>query len=139
MQNALDGRRLCENTVGLLEEVGLGSWQDAAAVDRTEWVGQIRTVTTLVPPYQLQEASHASYWGQLAMRNCLRQAYNNGAVQGGRCVREANGLDAFRERQTAAARAMTLPPLASATEVAATADAPPASVSPFSPQGGGAL
>ncbi len=97
MQNALDGRRLCENTVGLLEEVGLGSWQDAAAVDRTEWVAQIRTVTTLIPPYQLQEASHASYWGQLAMRNCLRQAYNNGAVQGGRCVREADGLDGFRE------------------------------------------
>jgi len=105
MQNALDGRRLCENTVGLLEEVGLGSWQDAAAVDRTEWVAQIRTVTTLVPPYQLQEASHASYWGQLAMRNCLRQAYNNGAVQGGRCVREADGLDAFREPN------MTLAPL----------------------------
>jgi hypothetical protein len=97
MQNALDGRRLCENTVGLLEEVGLGSWRDAAAVDRTEWVAQIRTVTALIPPYQLQEASHASYWGQLAMRNCLRQAYNHGAVQGGRCVREANGLDPFRE------------------------------------------
>ena len=70
LQNALDGRRLCENTVGLLEEVGLASWQSAGAVDRTEWVSQIRTVTTIVGPYQLQEGSHASYWGQLAMRNC---------------------------------------------------------------------
>ena len=97
LQNALDGRRLCENTVGLLEEVGLGSWQDPGAVDRTEWVAQIRTVTTLVPPYQLQEASHASYWGQKAMRNCLRLAYNGGNVVGGRCVRAANGLNAYGE------------------------------------------
>ena len=97
LQNALDGRRLCENTVGLLEEVALGSWQDAGAVDRTEWVAQIRTVTTLVPPYQLQEASHASYWGQKAMRNCLRLAYNGGNVVGGRCVRSANGLNAYGE------------------------------------------
>jgi hypothetical protein len=27
-------------------------------------------------PYQLQEDAHPSYWGQLALRNCLRQAYN---------------------------------------------------------------
>ena len=99
LQNALDGRRLCENTVGLLEEVGLGSWQDPRAVDRTEWVAQIRTVSTLVPPYQLQEASHASYWGQKAMRNCLRLAYNGGAVRGGRCLRVANGLNARGEPQ----------------------------------------
>jgi hypothetical protein len=97
LQNALDGRRLCENTVGLLEEVGLGSWQDPRAVDHTEWVAQIRTVTTLVPPYQLQEASHASYWGQKAMRNCLRLAYNGGNVVGGRCVRAGNGLNAHGE------------------------------------------
>jgi hypothetical protein len=97
LQNALDGRRLCENTVGLLEEVGLGSWQDPGAVDRTEWVAQIRTVTTLIPPYQLQEASHASYWGQKAMRNCLRLAYNGGNTIGGRCVRSANGLNAQGE------------------------------------------
>ena len=28
------------------------------------------------------------------MRNCLRQAYNGGAVRGGNCVRTANGLNA---------------------------------------------
>jgi 5-(carboxyamino)imidazole ribonucleotide mutase len=48
-------------------------------------------------------------------------------------------LEAFRARQTAAARAMTLPPLEPASGVAATADALLAAVSPFSPQGGGAL
>ena len=53
------------------------------AVDKTEWVQQIRTLTTLFPPYQLQEDGHPNYWGQLALRNCFRQAYNGGAPRGG--------------------------------------------------------
>jgi hypothetical protein len=97
LQAALNGRRLCENTVGLLEEKGVASWRSAGAVDKTEWVEQIRTITTIFGPYDIQEASHASYWGQLAMRNCLRLAYNNGTVRGGRCVREANGLTSAGE------------------------------------------
>ena len=99
LQNALDGRRLCESGVGVLEEVGIANWRSAGAVDRTEWVSQIRTATTIVGPYQLQEGSHASYWGQLAMRSCLRQAYNGGMVRGGRCVRVASGLNAAGEPQ----------------------------------------
>ncbi len=86
MSQALDGHRLCEQGVGLLEEVGLSTWTESGAADRTEWVSQIRTVTTVFGPYQLQEGIHSSYWGQLAMRNCLRQAYNGGAVRGGTCV-----------------------------------------------------
>lgn len=101
MQTALNGRRLCENTVGLLEEKGVASWTSAGAVDKTEWVAQIRTTSTISGPYQLQEASHASYWGQLAMRNCLRQAYNGGAVRGGACLRSANGLTSRGEPQMA--------------------------------------
>jgi len=97
MQTALNGRRLCENTVGLLEEKGVASWTSAGAVDKTEWVAQIRTASTIFGPYQLQEAGHASYWGQLAMRNCLRQAYNGGTVKGGNCVRVANGLNGSGE------------------------------------------
>jgi hypothetical protein len=92
MQTALNGRRLCENTVGLLEEKGVYSWQTAGAVDKTEWVAQIRTTSTVFGPYQLQESSHASYWGQLAMRSCLRQAYNGGVPRGGNCVRTGTGL-----------------------------------------------
>jgi hypothetical protein len=93
MVNALNGRKLCENTVGLLEEKNVANWTDAGAVDKSEWVHQIRTLTTLFPPYQLQEDGHPNYWGQLALRNCFRQAYNGGASHGGTCVREANGLD----------------------------------------------
>ena len=48
---------------------------------------QIRTLTTLFPPYQLQEDGHPNYWGQLALRNCFRQAYAGGASHGGYCSR----------------------------------------------------
>ncbi len=46
LSSAFNGRRLCESTVGLYEEKGLTSWTQAGAVDRTEWVNQIRTVST---------------------------------------------------------------------------------------------
>ena len=97
LRSSLNGRRLCENTVGLLEEKGVASWTSAGAVDKTEWVAQVRTVTAIFPPYQIQEDAHASYWGQKAMRNCLRQAYNGGNSVSGNCVRVANGLNAQGE------------------------------------------
>jgi hypothetical protein len=96
MDEALAGRKLCESTVGLLEERGIASWRSAGAVDNTEWVEQIRTLTTLFPPYQLQEDAHPNYWGQLALRNCFRQAYNGGATRGGTCTR-GTGLNAYGE------------------------------------------
>ena len=96
MSAALNGRRLCENTVGLLEERGVSTWRSAGAADVTEWVSQIRTVTTIVGPYQLQEGAHPSYWGQLAQRNCLRQAYSDGVPRTGRCVRGL-GLNGYGE------------------------------------------
>ncbi|MFI6424677.1 hypothetical protein [Promicromonospora sp. NPDC050880] len=87
MTHAFDGRRLCETGVGLYEEVGLPDWRSAGAVDRTEWVNQIRTVTTIGDsPYYVQESLHPSYWGQLAMRNCLRQVWNGGAPRSGSCT-----------------------------------------------------
>ena len=95
--NALVGRRLCENTVGLLEEKGVSNWTSPGAVDKSEWVQQIRTTSTLFGPYQLQEDAHPSYWGQLALRNCLRQAYNGGAARGGTCTIAGNGLNAYGE------------------------------------------
>lgn len=83
--NAFVGRRLCENTVGLVEEAGLSSWKAAGAVDKTEWINQIRTVSTATSDYYIQESIHPNYWGQLALRNCLRQAYNAGSPRSGTC------------------------------------------------------
>jgi hypothetical protein len=95
-RNALVGHRLCENTDSLLEEAGLSSWRSPGAVDTSEWVSQVRTATTIFGPYQLQEDLHPSYWGQLALRNCLRQVWNGGAVQSGSCV-HTGGLDPLGE------------------------------------------
>lgn len=93
LASAFNGRRLCETGVGLYEEVGITNWQSAGAVDRTEWVNQIRTVTTAgSSPYYIQESLHPNYWGQLATRSCVRQAYNGGSPRSGTCVRTANGL-----------------------------------------------
>ena len=97
LQSTFNGRRLCENTVGLLEEKGLASWRSPGAVDQTEWINQIRTVSTVGSNYYIQESLHPNYWGQLALRNCVRQAYNGGTVRGGTCTRSGNGLTALGE------------------------------------------
>lgn len=95
--NALAGRRLCESSVGLLEERGVATWTSPGAVDKTEWVSQIRTATTIIGPYELQEDLHPSYWGQLALRSCLRQAYNGGVPRSGTCTIQKKGLSPLGE------------------------------------------
>ncbi|TDU88286.1 hypothetical protein EV138_1828 [Kribbella voronezhensis] len=75
LQSAFNGRRLCESGVGLYEEAGLSSWTQPAAVDKTEWINQIRTVTTIGSNYYIQESLHPNYWAQLALRSCIRQSY----------------------------------------------------------------
>ena len=92
LQSAFTGRRLCENTVGLLEEKGLSSWTQAGAVDKTEWIDQIRTISTATSDYFIQESLHPNYWGELAIRSCIRQAYNGGTVKGGACTIAGTGL-----------------------------------------------
>lgn len=97
ISSAFNGHRLCENTVGLLEEEGLSSWTDPGAVDVSEWINQIRTVSTINSDYYIQESLHPDYWGQLALRDCLRQAYNNGAALSGTCTIAGTGLNAQGE------------------------------------------
>jgi hypothetical protein len=92
LSSAFNGRRLCEKTVGLYEEVGLSSWTQPTAVDKTEWINQIRTATTAGSNYYVQESLHPNYWAQLAMRNCVRQAYNAGTPRGGTCTISGTGL-----------------------------------------------
>jgi len=92
LSTAFNGRRLCENTVGLLEEKGLWDWRSAGAVDQTEWVNQIRTVTTCCGNYYIQESLHPNYWGQLGLRSCVRLAYNAGVPRSGSCRVGGTGL-----------------------------------------------
>jgi len=99
LQNLLVGHRLCENTAGLLEEKGVPSWTSPGAADRSEWVNQVRTLTTIGGPYLLQEDLHPNYWGQKALRNCVRQAYDHGSPRGGTCT-AVGGLNAAGEPNT---------------------------------------
>jgi hypothetical protein len=98
LQSAFNGRRLCEKTVGLYEEVGLSSWTQSTAVDKTEWVNQIRTVTTVGSNYYIQESLHPNYWAQLATRSCVRQAYT--LNRGGTCTISGTGLVNGEPRMT---------------------------------------
>ncbi len=97
LSSAFNGRRLCEKGVGLLEEEGLTSWKQAGAVDKTEWINEVRTVTTIFGPYEIQEDLHPNYWAQLALRNCLSQAYNAGTPKGGTCNIASTGLNSAGE------------------------------------------
>lgn len=96
ISSAFNGRRLCETGVGLREEKGLTAWTDTGAVDKLEWIAQIRTVSTVFGPYFVQESLHPNYWGEKALRNCVRQAYNAGTPKGGTCAR-GTGLNANGE------------------------------------------
>jgi hypothetical protein len=98
LQSTFNGRRLCEKTVGLYEEVGLTSWTQPTAVDRTEWINQIRTVTTVGSNYFIQESIHPNYWGQLALRSCIRQTYLQN--RGGTCTIAGTGLQNGEPRMT---------------------------------------
>jgi hypothetical protein len=93
---AFNGRRLCENTVSLMENSGRANWTVAGASDATEWVAQIRTLSTVFGPYYVQESIHPNWWGEKAIRNCVRQAYNGGVPRGGTCIR-GTGLNANGE------------------------------------------
>jgi hypothetical protein len=97
ISSAFNGRRLCEKGVGLLEEEGLSTWKSTGAVNKTEWVNQVRTVTAIFPPYEIQEDLHPNYWAQLALRNCVTQAYNAGTPKGGTCTISGEGVNAAGE------------------------------------------
>jgi hypothetical protein len=78
ISEAFVGRRLCENTVGTLDAQGFSVWWAVGALDKTEWIAPIRGVYNddlADTPYQKQESFHPNYWGELALRNCVRQAY----------------------------------------------------------------
>lgn len=96
VQSAFNGRRLCENGVNLVEDAGIANWQSSGASDKTEWVNQIRTVSTATSDYYIQESLHPNYWGQLALRNCMRQVYDGGAPKSGTCT-PGTGLDSQGE------------------------------------------
>lgn len=84
------GHRLCERGANQIQETTLSSWQDQGAVDQLEWVNML--YADKPPPWQLQESIHPNYWGQLALRSCLRQVVAGAGTRGGTCHNTGPGL-----------------------------------------------
>jgi len=95
LRTVLNGHRLCEQGVGLYEEIPLEGYTAPTAIDRTEWVSQIRT--TPLEPFQGQESVHPNYWAQKALQACLKLVYNAGTPIGGRCNVASTGSNAYGE------------------------------------------
>jgi hypothetical protein len=94
---AFNGRRLCENTVNRVDASGYSKWNAPGALDHIEWFQGIRTVTTAGSDYYVQESLHPDYLAQLALRSCVRQAYNGGTPRGGTCNRSSTGTNSLGE------------------------------------------
>ena len=87
---------LCDRSVSRVgARGGANTWQDSDAVDKSEWVMEINMVNPF-DTYQ-QESVHPNYWGQLALRSCWRQAWNNGQPHGGACEVGGSGLSQYGE------------------------------------------
>ena len=98
LTRAYVGSRLCEKRSHQLQETELESWRARGAVNQLEWVNMIYLPPAHPAPWQTQESLHPNYWGQLALRNCVRQAVRGPGADGGRCVHTASGLTARGER-----------------------------------------
>lgn len=86
------GSRLCEQGSHQLQETELTSWRDKGAVNQLEWVNMIYLPPLHPAPWQTQESLHPNYWGQLALRSCVRQSVAGPGARGGRCLRAGPGL-----------------------------------------------
>ncbi|CAN7448150.1 hypothetical protein [Arthrobacter sp. LjRoot14] len=86
------GHELCADTTKKLNNTALTDWRSAGAADVSEWINEVRTASTVFSDYYIQESLHPNYWGQLALRNCVRQVYNDGDVRSGSCVASGAGL-----------------------------------------------
>ncbi|NUT05384.1 MAG: hypothetical protein HOV76_18075 [Hamadaea sp.] len=87
LTTAFASRRLCENTVKLIEKTHLTRGWDPVGADMLEWIDSIQVGSA----NQKQESLHPNYWAQLALRNCVRMAYNGGRPRSGACRRPAKG------------------------------------------------
>lgn len=91
LSDAFQGHELCNKQVSRVNSTnaedrgGVRSWKDRGAADRSEWMKDIDISN--VSATTKNESFHPSYWGQLALRNCLRSVWNGGNVNsGGKCV-----------------------------------------------------
>ena len=90
-----DDGRFVDRNLPYEDDTAVPWWSDRA-VNFAEWVMDINV--TQPGEAMKQENFHPNYWGQLALRNCYRSAWNGGSVRGGVCV-PGRGLNAYNEPQ----------------------------------------
>ncbi len=88
---AFRGHELCNEAVKRVDSYnaedrgGVKSWRKRNAPDKSEWMKDIDISNFSAT--EKNESFHPNYWGQLALRNCLRQLWNGGdIVSGGTCT-----------------------------------------------------
>ena len=82
-----EGRRLCESGTKLVEETA----NEADQLQYVERIEMIRVSSKLLDtPYDVNESVHPNFFGQLAMRSCLRQVFNDGDARSGACLPPAD-------------------------------------------------
>lgn len=92
LEAAVAGRELCAPGVDTVEGAEVATWTHPLAVDQTEWVHEVSLVDAAEA--LVRESLQLNYWGQRAVRSCLRQAWNEGGqAQSGSCVRADEGTE----------------------------------------------
>lgn len=87
LSRIFEGRRLCEAGTKLVEETA----NDAELLQFAERIEMIRVSAKLLDtPYDVNEAVHPNALGQLAIRSCLRQVFDDGAARSGACLPPAD-------------------------------------------------
>jgi len=99
--DAFKGHELCNKYVYRLnswnreDAKGVNHWRHPDAADRSEWMKEIDVSN--ISAATKNESFHPGFWGQLALRNCLRQLWNQGSITtGGRCT-ATSGVNARGE------------------------------------------
>jgi len=114
--DAFKGHELCNkyvyrvNSWNSEDAKGVSHWRHPKAADRSEWMKEIDVSN--VTAATKNESFHPGFWGQLALRNCLRQLWNQGSITtGGRCT-ATSGVNARGEPRAEFTpdRALTLLP-----------------------------
>lgn len=98
LSQAFVDNRLCEDGTVSVDTLAANKWTPwtpDGKFEAREWVMQIRAVSDSYSDAQKTESFHPNYLGQLAVRNCMRQVYEN--QRGGQCVREDRSLNTYGE------------------------------------------
>lgn len=134
---AFQGHELCNKSVERVNSKrGVESWREPDAVDRSEWAMEINIINA--GDTYGQESLHPNYWGQLALRNCWRQVWNDGNVQGGACeplnraglTRDCEPAMRLTPTATRTAAVVTEPPLTWSANTKVTLRCPGISMKP---------